>query len=240
MRRLSTTFALLLCMAAPFNYAHALEEIVVTARKTSIEVMPGSFLQRKADFLLLEVAVENDSRDADQRESEIYKTLKDLLAAADKNGDVEVSLISEGGIVTPMTKDNYKVKLGRGSRPDTSRTSISLKTRIPASEQDGQKLIDRLRNFLDAVERQGRTELTAVGEVEVSVVGPNQYRDEVIDVFAKDVKKVTGALDGSYKVVVEGIDEPVGFYRMGLLEIALYIPYRYMVLSETVNSYSVY
>jgi hypothetical protein len=229
--------AIILLSIAQVGQAQALEEIVVTARKSSVEILPGSYLQRKADFLLLEVRVENDSRSVGQRKQEIYETLKGLLSAASKQKNIEVSLVSDGGIVVPMTKDNYRVKLGGGNRPDTSRTSISLKTPIPENEMDGQKLIDTLRKFLGSADRKGRTELSPIGDIEVTVVGPSQYRDQVIDVFAKDVENVTGSLGENYKVIVNGIDRPVGFYRLGLLEIALYIPYSYSVLPESINSY---
>lgn len=59
----------------------SLEEIVVTGTKESSS-MPGTVLRKKGDFLLLEVLISNDTRDKDQREKEIMKTLKNAQTTA--------------------------------------------------------------------------------------------------------------------------------------------------------------
>ena len=57
-----------------------------------------------------------------------------------------------------------------------------------------------------------------------------------MELYAADAKKVTGALGQEYKVVTQGIDRPVRWVRMGLLELALFVPYRYDVLPGTVHT----
>jgi hypothetical protein len=59
----------------------------------------------------------------------------------------------------------------------------------------------------------------------------------VIELFAADVKKVTSALGPDYKVVAHGIDLPIEWLRVGMLEVTIFVPYRYEVLPASVTSY---
>ncbi len=233
-RILALSLALLFSTIAT---AQGLEEIVVTAQRSDEGDTPAKFLRRHGDFLLLRVRLTNDSREQQARETEVYSTLRRILSKASAAKSIEVSLITPDDLVVPMTESNYKVRLGRGQRPDTSATSISIKTPITSANMDGQKLINLLRDFVDDVKVEGRTELVVEGDVEISIVGPHQYRDEIVATFAGDVKNVTESLGNNYRVIVEGIDRPVRWYRLSLLDLALYIPYSYVVVPETINSY---
>ncbi|MGH8175272.1 MAG: hypothetical protein ACREV5_03295 [Steroidobacter sp.] len=122
-------------------------------------------------------------------------------------------------------------------RPDTSATRISVKTRIPRTGANGQALISKLKDFVAGIKESGRTKLTPDGDVDISVVAPHGYRDEIIALYAADAKKVTSSLGDDYKVVTQGIDRPVRWIRIGLLELALFVPYRYDVLPTTVHTY---
>jgi hypothetical protein len=69
-------------------------------------------------------------------------------------------------------------------------------------------------------------------------VNPAQYRDQVITLFAGDVKKVTAALGADYKVVTRGIDQPIRWVRSGMLEVTIFVPYSYDVIPASVTSYT--
>lgn len=231
--------AMLLLTAVAPAPAQGLDEIVVTAqRRSEAAPVPGAFLKRSGDFVLLSVYVANDTREAFARRNEIYDTLRAALAAAKRDGSIELSVVDDNGLVLPLKVDSATVVLNPGDRPDTSRTTISVKTRIPLENANGAALIAKLKDFVTAIKPVGRTQLSPDGDVEISIVNPMQYRDKVIALFADDVKKVTGALGDGYRVVARGIDRPIAWQRMGLLDLALYVPYQYEVLPVTVTSYS--
>jgi hypothetical protein len=216
-----------------------LEEIVVTAQRSEHGTTPpGAALRRTGDFLLLRVEVTNDTRERDARRNEIYDTLRAALAAARKDGSIELSVVDDQGLVIPLRVDSATVVLRPGDRPDTARTTISVKTRIPAGETSGQALISRLRDFVAAIKPVGRTQLGPDGDVDISVVNPAQYREAVIRLFAGDVHAVTAALGEGYRVIVHGIDGPIRWQRAGLLDLMLYVPYTYDVIPATVTSYT--
>lgn len=234
MKYLSALVVLFLLQAPAFAQEE-LEEVVVTGMREG-DGLPGTFLRRTGDYLLLQVDVTNDSREAKERKDEIYATLKTALAAANRDGTIELSVV-ENELVIPLKVDSATVVLRNGDRPDTSVTRISVKTRIPEKGANGQQLISKLKDFVSDIKVTGRTKLDPDGDIDISIVGPNQYRDEIIALYAADAKKVTQALGEDYKVVTRGIDRPVEWVRMGLLELALYVPYRFDVLPSTVNSF---
>ena len=63
-------------------------------------------------------------------------------------------------------------------------------------------------------------------------------RDRVIELFAADVKKVTAALGPDYKVIVHGIDQPIEWVREGMLDVTIYVAYKYDVLPATISGYT--
>src|SRR6185436_1080359 len=178
----------------------SLEEVVVTGSRADASI-PGTSLKRAGDFILLSVQVSNDSRDERTRKNEIEATLRAMLAAAGRDKSIELSVIGDNNLVLPLRLDSGTLSLVNGKRPDTSQTAINVKTRIPASVANSSALVAKLRDFVKGIKPVGRTIVDGDGDFEISLIKPAQYRDEVIGLFAADVKKVTAALGPDYKVV---------------------------------------
>lgn len=117
------------------------------------------------------------------------------------------------------------------------KTGDSVKTKIPQQGANGQALISKLKDFVSGIKVTGRTKLDPDGGVDISIVAPHRYRAEIISLFAQDAKSITSALGEDYKIVATGIDRPVRWVRMGLLELALFVPYKFEVLPSTVNTF---
>lgn len=227
---------LALCAVVSQAQEQSIEEIVVTGERRA-ERFPGTSLKRLGDFILLQVVVRNDSRDAETRKKEIYDTLRAMMAAASKDRSIELSVIDDD-LVLPLRLDSATLVLLPDKLPDSSRTTISVKTRIPAKVENSSALVAKLRDFASGIKPVGRTLIDKDGDVEISIVNPGQYRDRVIELFAEDVRKVTAALGQDYKVVARGIDAPIRWMRSGMLEVALFVPYGYDVLPASVTSYT--
>lgn len=228
---------ILTCFLSSTCIAQEMEEVIVTGLRANERSMPGTHLRKTGDFLLLQVDVSNDTREEKARKEEIYTTLRTALAAANRDAAIELSVIDENGLVIPLKVDSATVVLRPGSRPDTSATRISVKTKIPASEANGQALISKLKDFVAGIKVSGRTTLDPDGDVDISIVSPHQYRDEIISLYAADAKKITSSLGDDYKVITTGIDRPVEWVRMGLLELALFVPYKFDVVPSTVSTF---
>lgn len=229
------TFAVWLIMSANFAFAQSVEEVVVTGVRSAEDPMPGVVYSRSGDFLLLEVTVSNDTREEKTRKNEIYTTLKNAIANAKKDSSIELSLVIDDYVV-PLTMENYQVALRRGARQDTSETDIRVKTKISPNESNPTKLLEKLKVFTRSIALEGRTEFIAAGEVDVSIVNPNQYRSQILKLITQDIAQVTGLLGDDYRVVLEGIDKPVQWVRSGPLQLSLYVPYSYKVIPKNISS----
>lgn len=227
-----------LFIVATSCWGQNVEEIVVTGARTEEgATMPGTFLRKTGDYLLLQVNVTNDTREAQARKDEIYATLRTAVAAANRDGSIELSVIDQDDLVIALKVDSATVALRNGDRPDTSATRISVKTKIPQQGANGQALISKLKDFVSGIKVTGRTKLDPAGGVDISIVAPHRYRAEIISLFAQDAKSITSALGEDYKIVATGIDRPVQWVRMGLLELGLFVPYKFEVLPSTVNTF---
>ena len=224
-------------LAVPAIAQEEMQEVVVTGTRGESGSIPGTSLKRPGDFILLTVEVTNDSRDEKTRKAEIEATLRAMLAAASKDRSIELSVIGDNNLVLPLKLDSATLRLAHGKRPDTSETTINVKTRIPAQLGNSSALVAKLRDFVTNIKPVGRTIVDGDGDFEISIVNPAQYRDRVIDLMAADVKKVTAALGSDYKVVLRGIDQPIRWVRDGMLELTIFVPYRYDVLPSSVTSY---
>jgi hypothetical protein len=227
-----------LCAGVVQAQDQSLNEVVVTASVRDSAKIPGTSLKRPGDYILLQVAVSNDSRDADTRKKEIYDTLRAAIAAANKDRSIELSVIGDDSLVLPLRLDSATLVLSRDKLPDTSKTTISVKTRIPSTVGNSSALVAKLKDFVSGIKPVGRTLIDKDGDVEISIVNPAQYRDRVIELFAADVKKVTSALGQDYKVIAHGIDAPIQWVRAGMLEVAIFVPYDYDVLPASVTAYT--
>jgi hypothetical protein len=227
----------LVLMTARMAAAQDAQEIMVTGVRSAEVAVPGTSLKRPGDFLLLTVEVSNDSRDQKTRREEVEATLRAMLAGATRDKSIELSVIGDNGLVLPLKLDSATLKLVNGKRPDTSEATISVKTRIPTQPGNSSALVAKLRDFANNIKPVGRTIIDDDGEFEISIVNPTQYRDRVIELMAADVKKVTAALGPDYKVVLSGIDQPIQWVRDGMLELTIFVPYRYDVLPASVTSY---
>lgn len=211
------------------------EEVIVTGVRASASELPGVTLKKKGDFLLLKVKIVNDTRDPRERRSEIYKTINAAIDLAKKDKNIQLS-VSQGNLVLPLTKNNYEIDLVKGERQDTSEAFITLKTKILENITDASSLVIKLKTFVKSVSVVGRVELIPLSEVSVSVVNPAQYRNEILGLVAADINFITEKLGQEYKVVLEGVNQPVMWSRAGPLHLSLYIPYSYTVVPDSIHS----
>lgn len=186
--------------------------------------LPAIGLRRRADFALLPVVVAGDTRDLEQRRNEIFTMVRSALDRAQRSG---IELAIGDYIIVPLTADNYRTLnfMGDG-RPDSERVSFFVKTRLGASPDEANRAITRLEEFIRSVPAAGRAELRAGGSLTLSIVAPDQYRGQLLDMIAQDARAVAGRFGPQQQVEAHGLDRPVEWRRAGATEVFLYIPHR--------------
>jgi len=230
---LNPVLALLIgVMTPPQDTLH--DEIVVTAsRKESDNYeagIPAVGLRKVADFAVQEVVVTGDTRDPDKRSGEIYEMIRKAIELAARRGGIE--LATGEMVVEPLTLANYRnLTLSTDKRPDTSRVSFLVKAKL-SGVADAKAVLDRINAFIKEVQPVGRALLEANGDLTLSVVGPDQYRGQVLDLVATDAKATVAKLGADYAVELKGVDRPIEWSRASLTEVFLYVPYTYTVVPK--------
>ncbi len=218
------------------------DEIVVTGsriqRSMTTNNDTGIFIEKKGDYLLLEVTIENDSRDLATRLSEIEATINNMMEAAKKDKSIELSLIDKGNVVRTLNVAMFNSNVVRGVRPDTSLAHLKVKTNIPNNVQDAFKLSTKLAKFVDGIKEVGRTKIETYDQVAVSIVNPYQHRAVLIKAIINDINSTTKALNGEYRVVLNGMDSRLQWARSGDLNLAFYMDYSFKIIPASLTNYA--
>ena len=209
-------------------------EIVVTAMRRESddydERVPVVGLRRLGDFAIQEVIVGGDTRDATKRHDEIFAMIRGAIELAARRGNIE--LATGEMIVEPLTLANYRsLTLKSDGRPDTDKASFLVKTRL-APGGDAKSALERIDGFIKDVPTVGRAEMKRTGDLTLSVVRPDQYRNQIVDLVAADARATAARLGPDYVVEAKGLDRPVEWGRASLTEVFLYVPYSYTIVPK--------
>ena len=231
MRRLICLALLTFAQAAPAQDFSESEIIVTGARREADdydESVPAIGLRRAADFAIQAVTVVGDTRDQQKRRDEIFAMIRGAIALAGRTPGIE--LATGEMIVEPLGLANYRnLDLTSDGRPDTDRAGFLVKTRLGAGT-DAKAALDRIAAFIKAVPTVGRAEMRASGDLTLSVIGPDQYRQRIVELVAADARETAAKLGPDYAVQATGLDRPVEWSRASLTDVFLYLPYKYTVL----------
>lgn len=223
MRILATAIVLALCASWASPAQAQVETVVVTGERMSDENQaPHLSMVKRADHLITHVTVTCDTRDATTRKSELITTLKNMIHAA--AGTPTISLGTGDGIVYDLNENKLDDIISADSRPDTSRATLIIKTKIsPADTIDG--ATGRIKDFVARTTKVGRTEVYPPTSFDLTLVGPEQYHDQIVAMIVTDAKHIADAFGPGYGVHMEGLEHQVSWYQKGPLDLGLYISY---------------
>ncbi|MBO9670659.1 MAG: TonB-dependent receptor [Sphingobium sp.] len=208
-------------------------EIVVTGSRIEQDGysrdMPAVGLRRPADYLVQEVIIRGDTRDAKQRSQEIYAMLTKAIELAGKNG---VELAYGDYILTPLNVGNMKeLSLANDNRPDSQRITFLAKVKL-SSSMSGKQAQEKIEKYVDSVPEVGRAQMDSADDPTLSIVGPDGYRAQIAAVVGEDARSLAAKIGEGYKVQIEGLNMPVQWTRSGPSEVLLYIPYKLTIVPQ--------
>lgn len=203
-------------------------EIIVTAQRVSSDYyeddQPVVGLRRTADSAVQSVKITSDSREEAVRKREIHAMLDSAIRAAGGSG---VELVTGDFELTALTPANYKELIfTRGGRPDTSEVSFYVKSKLAGSTGSAQTRID---SFIKAVPPSGRSLLEKQGNLTLTIINPDQYRDQIVKLVAAESLKYAGYFGSDYGVDISGLSEQLAWTQISGSEVFLYIPYRFSI-----------
>jgi hypothetical protein len=202
-----------------------MQEIVVTGSRLSddYDVMPAVTIERQADFLVQNIRLINDSRSPELRRKEIIQTINNLLKASKKIDGVELSY-GEGFLVPVNLSDDSLQLIEDRKRKDTSYVDIFVKVALKEKHSSKQQITE-LRSFISKTKLDSRTEIEALGDIGLSIVGPEQYRYEIIKQITIENNKIKDVVGGSCEIKISGLEGRVQWDRTDISELTLYISY---------------
>lgn len=202
-----------------------LQEIVVTGSRITVDyyVMPSVTVKKKADFLVQNIRLVNDSRSPDLRKAEIIETIENLIR---RSKSMDGMALSYGkGFLEPINLDDESLQLLEDrQKTDTSYIDIYAKVALNADRSSRAQIAD-LREFISGAKTAGRTEILPLGDIGLSIVGPEQYRYEIIQKIAAENSKISRAMNAACEITIGGLEGRVQWERTGVSELTLYIPY---------------
>jgi hypothetical protein len=227
---IASALAALVVVSTPAQARQSgLEEVVVTgSRVTEYDPVKTPFvtLAKRADNLITTVRVVCDTRDLSQRKQELKATLRSMVKAAPGAG-VELGLAGEE-VIGRFDETMLDAVIRADVRPDTSVALLVVKTKVaPTDTFDA--ATGRITAFAEKTAKAGRTEILPNQDWNLTLIGPQRYRGEVLALVADDARKVAGTFGPDYAVTAEGLQLPLSWYQSGPLVLALYVPYKLTV-----------
>jgi hypothetical protein len=230
MKRIILAVAACLLLAAPAGAQDASDEIVVTGARASQRnaayaqvPIPAISITQRADFVLVDLTVSSDSRDASVRRQEIQRTLEALAQRA-RGGDVTLAL-QQDDTVRPFSTALAMRLLSGGHREDTDQVLVMLRTAV-REDDTLDTARQRLRAFAQSVPGSGRALAEITGDVALSLRDIPNYRTPLIAAITADANAIASALGPGYRAQLTGLENPVAWRKSGDLQLTLFINYR--------------
>ncbi len=222
---------LAMAVATPVLAQDNTAEIVVTARRVDADdaesqKIPVIGLKRRGDFLVQRYYIISDTRDFERRRDEVYETLKNIVAAADSNSDIALS-VGENEL-RAVTSANYRaIPLDSNfrNRADTSYVSLYVKHRLASDGSNAKSAVTAIESFTKKIKLAGRSEVLPDGDTQISILNPQQYRYPILQLIADDAKKVSGMLGTDYGIYLSSFTRPVEWIGETPTEVFMFIRY---------------
>jgi hypothetical protein len=111
---------------------------------------------------------------------------------------------------------------------DGSTTFIRLKvkTKLEGSIASAQK---KINTFIKGVPATGRSQIEQKGALALTIINPEQYRDEIYRRIAAGAKHAGSFYGPDYGVDVTGLDRDIAWEQVSNTEVFLYIPYDFAI-----------
>ena len=230
-------------------------EIVVTGMRNSvsgniaeIESQPPVIgLKRTADSAVRTIEIVSDSREEAMRKREVQAMLLDAIDRAKRDG---FSLVTGQFELVEITRANWQDQFpalagkanaaeddddddddneARGAFEDNGNIAtahLKVKTKLNGSIGSAQQKISA---FVKSVPATGRSQIQQKGQLALTIINPEQYRDEIYRRIAAGSQHAVTFYGPGYGLDVTGLHNSIAWKQVSNTEVFLYIPYQFSV-----------
>jgi hypothetical protein len=228
-------------------------EIVVTGMRNSlsgpatvIQQPPVIGLKRMADSAVRTIEIVSDSREEGMRKREVQAMLLDAIDRAKRDGFslvigqfelIEVTRANwqdqfpalAGKVDSAEDDDDDDENNTQATFEDDGRTAtvrLKVKTKLDGSIGNAQQ---KINGFVKSVPATGRSQIAQKGELALTIINPEQYRDEIYRRIAAGSKHAITFYGPEYGLEVTGLDGSIAWKQVSNTEVFLYIPYGFSI-----------
>ena len=226
------------------NSVNSINSIGIAA----VERPPVIGLKRQADSAVRQIEIVSDSREAEMRQREVQAM---LLAAISRAKGAGLSLVTGQYEVTEVTAENWRDRFPAlaGKADDeidddddddeddkpkplfeddgaTATARLMIKTPLTGSIASAQQ---KIAVFAKAVPATGRSLIVQKGGLALTIVKPDQYRDEIYRRVSEGAKQAVSFYGPDYGVDVTGLDRAIAWTQVSNTEVFLYVPYSFSI-----------
>ncbi|ESQ86847.1 hypothetical protein ABAC460_21765 [Asticcacaulis sp. AC460] len=208
-------------------------------------------LKRQADSAVRNIEIVSDSREEAMRRQEVQTMLFDAIDRAKRNG---FTLVTGQFELVEVTKANWKdlfpgLAGTEDSQDDEDDDSydddddnqpppafedsgsimvvrLKVKTKLDGSIGNAQQAIDK---FVKSVPATGRSQIEQTGGLALTIINPEQYRDEIYRRIAAGATHAMSFYGAEYGLDVTGLDKSIAWKQVSNTEVFLYIPYGFSI-----------
>ena len=216
---------MLLLLSAGTSPALAqIEEVVVTGARAYDGASSSVFIIKRADHLITRVTVTCDTRELEKRREELKATLRNMIAEAKRTQTISLGL--GDSVLGELNEGNFDQIIVPDERADTSKAFVIIKTAVAPTDSYNSATA-RITGFVAKTEKVGRTEILREERWDLTIIGPEQYRDGLISRSSRSPKRRPNSSVRATPSPSTG-SSTVSWYQKGPLDLALYIPIRCM------------
>jgi hypothetical protein len=101
-----------------------------------------------------------------------------------------------------------------------------VKTKLDGSIGNAQQ---KINGFVKSVPVTGRSQIVQKGELALTIINPEQYRDEIYRRISAGAQHAVTFYGPDYGLDVTGLDQSIAWKQVSNTEVFLYIPYGFTI-----------
>jgi hypothetical protein len=207
-------------------------------------------LKRQADSAVRTIEIVSDSRDEAVRRREVQAMLLDAIDSAKRQG---LFLVTGQFELVEVTRINWKDQFpgladkadakgeddddyddDQDNQPDasfeddgsTATVRVKVKTKLDGSIGNAQQ---KITSFAKSVPVTGRSQIVQKGGLALTIINPEQYRDDVYRRIATGATHAASFYGPEYGLNMTGLDQALAWKQVSNTEVFLYIPYSFSI-----------